>query len=417
MSGSKTLRRLTGLGLVVALVGLITLSIAIYNKAFTSATMVTLYTDSTGNEMNLNADVTVRGVIVGSVRSITSDGNGAQLGLALDPGTAAHLPANVTAQMLPTTLFGQRYVALVMPPTPSAQTLAQVRTISQDSSADAVELEKVLNDLEPMLTAVQPEKLAVTLGAISQTLQGRGSQLGKTLDQLNSYLHEFNPQLPALDHDIRELVQVSQTYSQAAPGIVSALHDFSITSQTVAAEASNLTTLYATVTAASQNLHTFVQHNQGSLINLATDSTVTLHTLARYSREFPCLLQGLADFVPNINKVLGAGTKQPGIHITVHPVQSQGRFAAGVNKPFFGDNLGPHCYSVPFGGISLNDGAGGHTSASVTAAGLGMPNAPAENELINELVATSVNQPPQSLPSWTSVLLGPIYRGTEVTVK
>jgi phospholipid/cholesterol/gamma-HCH transport system substrate-binding protein len=48
---------------------------------------------------------------------------------------------------------------------------------------------------------------------------------------------------------------------------------------------------------------------------------------------------------------------------------------------------------------------------------LGLANSPAENEFVNELVAPSVNQPPQALPDWSSVLVGPVFRGTEVTLK
>ena len=34
-----------------------------------------------------------------------------------------------------------------------------------------------------------------------------------------------------------------------------------------------------------------------------------------------------------------------------------GRYVAGQDTPKYGDNLGPHCYSIPFRGITLNDGA------------------------------------------------------------
>lgn len=417
----KTRRRLAGLVFLAVLGLLIWLAVAIFNKQFTQSTMVTLYTDSTGNQMNLNADVMVRGVVVGQVRSITASGTGAELGLAIQPAQAQQLPANVTAQMLPTTLFGQRYVDLILPETRSAQTLAQVHVIRQDRSQDAIELEKVLNDLEPMLTAVQPQSLSVTLTAIATALQGRGAQLGQTLDQINSYLRQFNPQLPALDNDIRELVQVTQTYNQAAPSIVAALRDYSVTSQTIAQEASNLSSLYSTVTGASQNLTTFLNTNKSDLISLSNVSVSTLQTLARYSPELPCVLTDLAHFVPAMDKVLGENTDQPGLHVTVHPVQSLGPYLPGVDTPKYGDNLGPHCYPVPFPGISLNDGAGSAggfvpLTAQVPAAGLGLANSPQENELINELAAAETGKPPAALPSWSSVLLGPLYRGTTVSV-
>jgi phospholipid/cholesterol/gamma-HCH transport system substrate-binding protein len=424
----KTRRRLIGVVFLAVLGSLIWLAVAIFNKQFTRSTMVTLYTDSTGNQMNLNADVMIRGVVVGQVRSITASGTGAELGLAIQPAMAQELPANVTAQMLPTTLFGERYVALILPAARSAQTLAQVHVIRQDRSADAIELEKVLNDLEPMLTAVQPQSLSVTLTAIADSLQGRGAELGQTLDEINSYLRQFDPQLPALDNDIRELVAVTQTYTQAAPSIVAALRDYSVTSQTIASEAANLSSLYSTVTSASQNLTSFLHTNSSDIISLSDVSVPTLQVLARYSAEFPCVFTDLADFVPAVNKVLGGtgpeGTgpaSQPGLHITIYAVDSLGPYRPGVDTPKYGDDLGPHCYPVPFPGIELNDGASPPSgvvplSEQVPAAGLGLANSPQENELINELASPQVGQPPAKLPSWSSVLLGPLYRGTTVNV-
>lgn len=429
MTRSRTARRIVGIAFLAVIALLISLSIAVYNQSFSNDTMVTLYTDSTGNEMNFHADVMVRGVVVGQVRSISANGDGAILTLAIDPNIASTLPANVTAEMLPTTLFGERYVDLVMPASPETETLADTKTINQDHSVDAIELETVLNDLYPMLTAIQPQKLSVTLTAIASALQGRGTELGQTLDDINSYLKQFDTQLPALDTDIRELVGVTQTYSQASPGILQTLNDFANTGQVIVSEASNLDSLYSTVTGASQSLTTFLDQNQQNIINLSTDSQGTLQTLARYSSEFPCVLSQLTTFAANMNKVLGAGTSRPGIAVTVNEVPARNPYIDKTNTPKYGDDLGPHCYSTPFDGIALNDGASPSTvsggarsassdlTASVPAAGLGLANSPSENEFINELVSPSANVPPTNLPSWSSVLLGPIFRGTTVTVK
>jgi phospholipid/cholesterol/gamma-HCH transport system substrate-binding protein len=346
----------------------------------------------------------------------------------------------VSAVLLPTTLFGQRYVELVLPAQASAQTLASVGVIQQDRSHDAIELQQALDDLLPALTLVQPGKLSVTLSAIATALNGNGARLGQTLDTINSYLKSFNPDLPALDADIKRLAAVTQTYAQAAPGIVAALRAFSVTSQTVASEAANLRSVYSTVTAASERLTTFVRQNQSDIISLSVNSVQTLQILGRYSAEFPCVFQDLTDLIPNVNKALGAGTNQPGLHVSVHPVESLGRYQAGTDTPRYGDNLGPHCYPVPFAGIQLNDGAsppaptsqtvpsssaagqsGGQPavdgSVPVPDSGLGLPNSPAENELINELLSPAVNIPPRQLPSWSSVLTGPLFRGTEVGIR
>ena len=81
----KARRRLIGIVFLATFALLIWLSLAIYNKQFTPVSMVTLYTSSAGNEMNIGAQVMVRGVQVGEVRQITANGHGARLELAIDP--------------------------------------------------------------------------------------------------------------------------------------------------------------------------------------------------------------------------------------------------------------------------------------------------------------------------------------------
>jgi phospholipid/cholesterol/gamma-HCH transport system substrate-binding protein len=432
--------RLIGVVFLVVLGLLIWLSLALYNQQFTTVDMVTLHTSSVGNEMHQDAQVLVRGVQVGEVRSITANGSGATLTLAIQPGMVSDLPANMTAEMVPTTLFGERYVDLIPPAHPVAQRLGNGSVISQDNSKDAIELETVLNNLLPTLTAVQPQDLSLTLTALAQALSGRGTQLGQTLDTVNSYLQKFNPDLPALDNDIKQLVQVTQTYSQAAPNIVQALNDFAITSQTIVAQQQNLSALFTTVTQASQNLQDFLDQNQGNIIGLSTNGLPTLQILERYSSEFPCSLVNLANFVPYANTILGKGTNQPGLHATVHVTEPLGNareplgnYLPGVDTPKYGDNIGPHCYSIslshPFTGITLNDGITPATSAGTTAndtaassiqandtaAGAVSPaNSPEENELVNEIAGATLGVDPRSLPDWSSLLVGSLYRGRQV---
>ena len=44
-------------------------------------------------------------------------------------------------------------------------------------------------------------------------------------------------------------------------------------------------------------------------------------------------------------------------------------------------------------------------------------NSPAEQELIAALVAPGLGLPPAQVPAWSSLLLGPLFRGTEATVQ
>ena len=161
MNARTVRQRLAGVVFLLVPALLIWLSIAVYDKDFTRSDTVTVETGSVGNEMHPGAEVKLRGVVIGEVRGISADGDGAKLTLALKPGSLSRVPSDVTAQMLPTTLFGERFVALVPPSHPSTSTLPADAVIPQDRSRDAIELEQVLDHVLPMLTAVKPEKLSV----------------------------------------------------------------------------------------------------------------------------------------------------------------------------------------------------------------------------------------------------------------
>ncbi|MGW2178227.1 MCE family protein [Streptomyces sp. NPDC001732] len=427
-------RRLAGVAFLLVPAVLVWVSVSVYRKDFTDDATVTVRTGSVGNEMHHNADVKLRGVVVGQVRGIAADGDGARLTLAIDPDELDRIPADVTAQMLPTTLFGERFVALVPPATPSTRTLRAGAVIPQDRSKNAIELEEVLDDVLPLLTAVKPEKLASTLGAVSRALEGRGEKLGDTLVTLDAHLAKFNPQLPTLNADIKELVKVSKVYGDAAPDILDALTDFTTTSGTIAEQQAQLADLYGSTTASAQDITSFLRENKDNLIRLSATSRPTLELLARYSDEFPCTLRTMAGFVPAMDKALGKGTDRPGLHVSVKPVKSRGKYVPGRDTPVYDATGGPHCYSVPYVGRNVptadartaqaagRDGAAhGDEPAAAAPPGrgpaLGMPNSPQESRLVNELVAPSLKVQPQTLPDWSSVLIGPAFRGAEVKLK
>jgi phospholipid/cholesterol/gamma-HCH transport system substrate-binding protein len=437
----KTRRRLVGVVFLVVFALLVWLSVALYNKQFTPAATVTLYTDSVGNEMHLGADVMIRGVRVGEVRQISADGTGARLELAIQPGMVAQIPANVTAEMVPTTLFGERYVDLIMPAQPAPARLTAGSVITQNHSVDAVELEKVLNNLLPLLQASEPDKLSVTLTALAHGLQGHGKELGQTLVALNAYLVKYNQHLPALDSDIKQLAAFARNFNQASPDLVQALTDFTVTNETIAAERANISALYSTVTTAAGDLQSFLDANSSNIIQLNADSVGSLQILARYSPEFPCVLKDLVNFEPAVDKLLGKGTNQPGLHVqavVVPPLgpHNIGRYVAGQDTPKFGDNLGPHCYSVPFRGITLNDGAA-PSNAAATSIPAGTPGrgarpahaarqahttaqlagSPAESELVRELTGLELGRSPALVPAWGSLLTAPLFRGVTVSLR
>ncbi|MEV7912344.1 MCE family protein [Streptomyces griseus] len=428
-SSTRTVRRrLAGVTFLLVPAVLVWVSVSVYEKDFTDDATVTVRTGSVGNEMHDNADVKLRGVVIGQVRSIATDGEGARLTLAIDRDKLGQIPADVTAQMLPTTLFGARFVALVPPRIPTGSTLRAGAVIPQDRSSNAIELEQVLDNVLPLLTAVKPEKLSATLNAVSQALEGRGERLGETLTTLDGHLKKFNPQLPTLNADIKELVKVSTLYADAAPDVLDALTDATVTSSTLADQEARLAGLYGTTTAAAQDVTSFLRENKDNLIRLSASSRPSLELLAEYAESFPCTLRTMAGFVPAMDKALGKGTDRPGLHVSVKAVASKGKYVPGRDTPVYDATGGPHCYSVPYVGKHAPT-ADTRRATDVTAppptpdggdgtdTALGLPNSPQESRLVNELVAPSLKVRPGDLADWSSVLIGPAFRGAEVKLK
>jgi virulence factor Mce-like protein len=433
-----------GLLLIAVVAAFFAATILFYNKAFTSAVPVTLRADHTGNELTAGSDVKVRGLVVGTVKSVSTTGDGAVLDLSMQPGMVGEIPANVSAQLLPKTLFGERYVDLQIPSNPSGAHLASGDVIGQDRTAEGIEVEQVLDDLMPVLQAVQPQKLSTTLTAISTALQGRGVQLGRTLSELGQYVGELNPQLPTLEHDLRALTTTSDTYNKAAPNLLAALNDLTTTSKTLVDERSNLQNLYSTVTTASDDLKNFLQVNEGNLIQVSSASLPTLDTLARYSPEYPCFLKQMANLVPVVDKAFGKGTSEPGLHATLEITVNRGPYIAGQDTPRYDDNRGPRCYASspapnPFpqyapdgaiqdgsthpapaksstGGLVPQSGTEQQASTSAAVSSV-LPNSAAEQGFLADLVSPELGIKPQNFPGWGSELLGPLFRGTEVNVK
>lgn len=413
--------RTAGVLFLVVMGVLVTLSIKVYDKDFVSTVPVTLEASRIGNQLQAGGQVKARGVLVGEVREVRATPRGAEIALALDPAKVDMLPRDVSALLVPKTLFGERYVQLSIPDGARAPHLRAGDVIQQDRSANAIELERVFDNLLPVLQAVQPQKLATTLTAVSTALEGRGEQLGRTLSTAASYLKEFNPNLPQLTEDIRDLATVSNLYGDIAPDLLDALTDSAVTLNTVKEKQADLAGVYQQVTSSSQEVTTFLANNRDTLISLAADSRAPLEVAAKYSPSFACTLASLNALRGSMDKVLGAGTGEPGLHADVAVTADSGKYLPGRDDPRFTGGGEPRCYpsgvAPTTGTAAAAPGSTGHPLLTGGQGDLGVANSPQERQLLATLVAPSIGVPTAEVPAWSSVLVGPLYRGTEVKLK
>ena len=355
------------LGLVyLALAGVVVVATGLtYSKTFVQRVDVQLHTGAVGNSLREGSDVKVRGVPVGLVKTITSTDTGATLTLALEPDKAGQIPAGSTARLLPKTLFGERFVALQVPTSadvsrvvPGGAGLKNGDSISQDRSAKAVELEQVFDELLPVLQAVQPEKLSATLSELSAMLRGKGGEIGTTMGEVEAYLGKLNPLVPKMSDDLAAFARVARTYDAAAPDLLSALDDFTVTSRTLADQKKQLAATFRTATGAGNTSGAWIGDNQDTIFALSQQSRRALGAVAPYASIFPCVFRALTNFIPKMNTVLGADTDEPGLHAAVNVVPGLGKYVPGWDTPTFIDNGEPSCPDNS-DGLSSDDPTGG----------------------------------------------------------
>ncbi len=418
----------------VAFLALLTLfgvlTYAIFNKSFASYDHVTLDASKTGLQLPSRADVKIRGVLVGEVldRRVTPDG--VRLDLGIDPDQVSVIPANVTARILPKTLFGEKYVALQVPAHPSSRSISAGAVITE--SHVAIEVEKVLSDFYPLLRTVQPEQLNYTLTAIADALEGRGEKLGASLVTLDSYLRRVNPQIPLLVSDLRKLGSVSDTYRSVVPELADLLRNSVTTGRTFVAKEQKIQALFDDVASFSSTSRDFLQANGANIIRLSRQGQQQLPLFAKYAPEYPCLLNGIVGVLPRQDQAFRGYT----LHINLETLPKQPRGFNPGDSPAYADHRGPlnlgDCEAAIHDKYSqsnlppsrlvpkIKDGVNYPVGKRV-APGFdltsGFAGTTAERSVVDSIAAPVLGVPTRRVPGVATLLFGPLARGAEVRLR
>lgn len=338
-------RKLALAGVVYLVVAglLLSLCLAIYGKVFTEFTVVTLEADKAGLQLARYGDVRYNGVLVGQVRDIDQTGDKAIIELGLEPESAKAIPRDISAEILPTTLFGQRFVSLVRDGDGDELGVPDGTVVPAERVTTTVELGRVLNRLFPLLRAVRPGDLSATLNALATALNGRGEQMGRTLETLDGYLTTMNVHLPTLQEDLRLLASVATTYNGAAPDLVEVLANLTVTARTVTTKEGQIVGLFSDVAELGDLGAEILETNEVDIVRATNGARPVLGLLDKYSPEYNCLLRGIAKYKPILEKTFEGGEVKQ--YAEFPTVQRRGYDAR--DKPEYADTRGPRCYGMP----------------------------------------------------------------------
>jgi phospholipid/cholesterol/gamma-HCH transport system substrate-binding protein len=334
------IRALTGLVSLAVIAAIVAVAVGLFRGSFVETTPVTVLSPRAGLVMNPDAKVKMRGVQVGKVASIESRPNGqAVLHLAMNPSEMHLIPANVLVDLTSPTVFGAKFVELMPPAEPSAQSLHAGQVL--DSQHVTVEVNTVFKHLTEVLGTLDPAKLNETLGAIGQSLSGRGQKIGQAFSDLDSFLVKFQPTLPALSHDIAVSAPVFDAYAEAAPDLVKTVANSARISQTFVDEQANLDALLVSAIGLADVGNDVLSANRKGLTDVIHLLRPTTDLTNEYNKALWCGFAGLAEFAK------APPLSEPSINIIASLRWGAERYRYPTNLPKVAATGGPQCLDLP----------------------------------------------------------------------
>lgn len=259
-----------------------------------------------------NAEVTYRGVPVGTVGalSLTDDGINVELLLNTD---GPKIPASTSAVVANRSAIGEQYVDL-QPETEEGPFLQDGSVIANEDTETPVPIEEVLASTDTLVSSVPLEGLTTVVRELGAAFDGKGDDLQVLVDSLGTLTEAGNDALPETMALIRDSRTVLDTQSEQA----SAIRQFSTDLNSVTAQLRDsdpdIRRLINTGTAASDQIGALINeagpsltidlNNINSVTQLAAPRTIALQPLLIF---LPALAAGASTLVP------GDGTIHQGL--------------------------------------------------------------------------------------------------------
>lgn len=303
-----------------------------FRGGFAAKEPLTMLADRAGLLIGPGSKVTLNGVEVGQVASISEvqrDGRpAAKFILDVSPQYVELIPVNVEAAIKATTVFGGKYVALSSPRNPG-KPITSSDVI--DASSVSTEINTVFQTLTAITQRVDPVKLNMTLSGTAEALAGLGDKFGDSLINGNKTLDNLNPQMDQVHHDVRQLAEVADVVADASPDLWNAVENLTTTARTLNRQQHDLD---ATLLAAAGFGNTgadVVGRSRPHLAQTLLQLVPTSRLLDTYSPELFCTIRNVAEVRDAVAAAEGLGN---GYSLRAHT-----QLAGGANPYVYPENL------------------------------------------------------------------------------
>lgn len=374
------------------------------------------------------APVRYHGIKVGEIGSIEPGTESSRVGLAIDKQMIGKIPSTVMVRVLPRTFFGDIYIQMVRRPgsPDGGSSLSDGDEVSVDDGPDAINLYNIFTKMNDLIGEVKPDQLNVALAAVNRAIGGRGEELGVMIDDWWAASKELEDSVTEFIEATPTFRKVAESLQRATPAIVDTLGSVSNISRGIVDHQDQLSAFFASASGYLDTVGSFVARQRKNLITVVDSTGKILHVVGDNPNGITRTLREAEKF----GKAGSIAFRGGRFTITATPTFSQPMPYTAADCPEYGDLRGSDCHGATseFGvGPVREPGEDGGTvlnppKREATPSSFGGPeviNGAAEAKTLGEL-EKSLGAPTSSSDdeptAATSVMLGPLVRGSEVKV-
>lgn len=247
-----------------------------------------------GQGLDNQSDVKVRGINVGTVDSVTLTAAGrVQVRIRLNSGVKA--PQSTVAAIEPLSVFGPKFVNLE--PGSGESTgpyLADGASIAQ--TRDPQELTDIAAPTYNLLNAVQPQDLATILTTFSEGLNGRGKELGDTIDNAGKLLDLSASNTANLKALIGNGKTLTGVFAGRGAELVGLAHDINVLTPAIAGDPAAWRTLLTGTGQVSGQVTALLQSDPAGPGRIISSLLQPLDISYLYRANTPDLISGVGGF-------------------------------------------------------------------------------------------------------------------------
>ncbi|MGB3304452.1 MAG: MCE family protein [Gordonia sp. (in: high G+C Gram-positive bacteria)] len=377
------------------------------------------------------APVRYHGVKVGEIAAINPGKKSSRVTLALADSAIGQIPRSVVARVLPRTFFGDMYVQLVPGTSPvyltgtEPEPLTGGDQVAIDDGADAVNLYDIFTKLSTLIGEVQPQQLTVALTAISDAVAGRGDELGLMIDNWWAASKEIEASVNEFIDATPKFRAVVESLERATPAVIETIESITSISRGIVDHQDSLSAFLTSAADFVSATGSFVAKHRASLITVLDATGTIVSTVA----ENPT---GISNTIAEAEKFGKAGAilfSTGRFNITTVATFSQPMPYTAADCPEYGNLRGAQCHGrgAEYGvGPVRKPGQGPgrvlnppRRSPSNRPDIVGGPTEAAPLGAIEKSLRPSSNRktaPGNPNPA-TTLMLGPMVRGTEVRLR